>query len=388
MQSKSEFHAAKLREWLWEWSLDFKLRVNIYEDPSKLSYVRRNAPNPSTNQNGPLEALEDAPGADILTKKPKFDLEAIIKQRVWDEAFDDVVRKTQLPPSQRPQSEEDAVETLNFEKSRVGLGDIYAKQYEAEMLGHQTDAAKAEDKAKTELKELFARIMFKLDQLSNAHFTPRPPMVGAAADAAAKVPSLKMEETIPLMVSDASLQAPEEAKAPRRHEKDQEELSPDEKAAVRRTRKVARKKGLERKVEGGEMSLKDRREREEKLQEKNQKAKADKAQDLRGKKIFGGCFLFRRRWNAALVSGVGRQSETRCPMSILGCSMVKCLLFLSLVLLGHCEGNAFLAEPGMPSSDLKVHGQCQVDVAMAARCKALGAVVCDGVFVPLVLAVA
>ena len=54
-----------------------------------------------------------------------------------------------------------------------------------------------------------------------------------------------------------------------------------------------------------DVRLKDRREREEKLQEKNQKAKADKAQDLRGKKIFGGCFLFRRRWNAALVSGVG-----------------------------------------------------------------------------------
>lgn len=224
------------------------------------------------------EALEDAPGADTLAKTPKFDLEGIIKQRVWDEAFDDVVRKTQLPPSQRPQSaEEDAVETLNFEKSRVGLGDIYAKQYEAEMLGHQTDAAKAEDKEKAEIKQLFAKIMFKLDQLSNAHFTPRPPMVGAAADAAAKVPSLKMEETIPLMVSDAALQAPEEAKAPRRHAKDQEELSPDEKAAVRRSRKAARKKGLERKVEGGEMSLKDRRDRDQKLQEKNQKVKAEKA---------------------------------------------------------------------------------------------------------------
>lgn len=169
------------------------------------------------------------------------------------------------------------METLNFEKSRVGLGDIYAKQYEAEMLGHQTDAEKAEDKEKAELKELFARVMFKLDQLSNAHFTPRPPLLGAAAAHAAKVPSLKMEETIPLMVSDAQLQAPEEAKAPRRHAKDHTELSPDEKAAVRRTRKVARKKTLERKVEGGEMSLKDRREREEKLEEKNQKAKAEKA---------------------------------------------------------------------------------------------------------------
>eukprot|EP00439_Symbiodinium_sp_Y106_P043118 s2102_g5.t1 len=98
------------------------------------------------------QAMEDAPGADAAAeRRPKLDLEAIIKQRIWDEAFDDVVRKAQLPPSQRPQGAEedtghDAVETLNFEKSRVGLGDIYAKQYEAEMLGHQTDQQKAEDK--------------------------------------------------------------------------------------------------------------------------------------------------------------------------------------------------------------------------------------------------
>lgn len=75
---------------------------------------------------------------------------------------------------------------MNFEKSRIGLGEIYAKQYEAEMLGHQTEAEKAEDKAgrgnalgfqeeKKEMKDLFAKVMFKLDQLSNAQFTPWPP---------------------------------------------------------------------------------------------------------------------------------------------------------------------------------------------------------------------
>lgn len=224
------------------------------------------------------QAMEDAPGADAAAeRRPKLDLEAIIKQRIWDEAFDDVVRKAQLPPSQRPQgAEEDAVETLNFEKSRVGLGDIYAKQYEAEMLGHQTDQQKAEDKEKAELKQLFAKLMYKLDMLSNAHFTPRPPMAGSSAEGL-KVPSLKMEETIPLMVSDATLQAPEERRAPRRHVKDQAELTPDEKAAVRRTRKAARTKRLQDKVERGEMSLADRRARDAKLQEKNKAAKQEKA---------------------------------------------------------------------------------------------------------------
>merc|ERR1719440_645221 len=96
---------------------------------------------------GDEEGLEDVRGADDMKKGPGLDLEAIIKQRIWDEAFDDVVRKEALPPSQRPQgADEDVVETLNFEKSRVGLGDIYAKQYEAEMLGHKTDAEQKEDK--------------------------------------------------------------------------------------------------------------------------------------------------------------------------------------------------------------------------------------------------
>merc|ERR1719235_2182748 len=79
------------------------------------------------------EGLEDTPGAESLMKSKKFDIEAIIKQRVWDEAFDDVVRKAELPPSQRPRGADgDVEETLNFEKSRVGLGEIYQKQYEAE----------------------------------------------------------------------------------------------------------------------------------------------------------------------------------------------------------------------------------------------------------------
>eukprot|EP00440_Ansanella_granifera_P002752 gb/GFBE01003004.1/.p1 GENE.gb/GFBE01003004.1/~~gb/GFBE01003004.1/.p1 ORF type:complete len:720 (+),score=276.93 gb/GFBE01003004.1/:1-2160(+) len=281
----SKLEEEQMQEKTWEMKGEVSARqrplnslLEVDLDQPMTSFAARRAEDVAGGAEGQDdEALEDAPGAESLVKSSKFDVDAMIRQRVWDEAFDDVVRKTQLPPSQRPQgAEEDTVETLNFEKSRIGLGDVYAKQYEAELLGHKTDAEKETDKEKAEAKKLFAKLMYKLDLLSNAHFTPRPAMLGISHDQL-KVPSLKMEETIPLMVSDATLQAPEERKAPRRHVKDHAELNHEEKVAARRASKAARKKALHRKVEGGEMSLADKREREKRLQEKNKAAKEEKA---------------------------------------------------------------------------------------------------------------
>lgn len=221
---------------------------------------------------------DDAPALDNAALPVSFDIESIIKQRVWDELFDDVVRKAELPPAQRPDNpDKDAVETLNFEKSRVGLGDIYAQQYETEMLGNKTEAEQREDREKTATKELFSKVMFKLDQLTNAHFTPRPPTLGASGEQLKKVGALKMEETIPLLMSDAVLKAPEEVRAPRRHARERNELTHEERDAARRLKKQGRKKKLERKVESGELSLAGMRERSAKLQEKNAEAKREKA---------------------------------------------------------------------------------------------------------------
>jgi len=222
--------------------------------------------------------LDDVPGGDSAPKSVGFDVDAIIRQRVWDETYDDVVRRTDLPPSQRPHgADEDAVETLNFQKSRVGLGAIYEQQYETEMMGHKPDAEQREDKDKTETKELFAKLMYKLDLLTNAHFTPRPPTLGPGGEQLKKVASLKMEETIPLMMSDALLKAPEEVRAPRRHDRERNELTHEERKASRQAKKVGRRRGLEQRVEAGEITLSGMRERSAKLQEKNQDAKLDKA---------------------------------------------------------------------------------------------------------------
>mmetsp|Transcript_56705 Transcript_56705/g.183691 ORF Transcript_56705/g.183691 Transcript_56705/m.183691 type:complete len:730 (+) Transcript_56705:88-2277(+) len=228
--------------------------------------------------------LEDVAGGDAVAKHAHFDVDAVIRQRIWDEAFDDVVRKADLPPSQRPRVEgEDVVETLNFEKSRVGLGDIYAKQYEAQLLGHKTDGEVKDDKEKAETKALFAKLMYKLDQLTNAHFTPKPPTLGFSGADLAKVPSIKMEETIPLMMSQSTLKAPEELKAPRRHEREQAELDHEERGAVRRAKKVKRHKVMERRVVDGAMTLGTLRQREKDLGAKNQAAKEERAAKALGK---------------------------------------------------------------------------------------------------------
>merc|ERR1712087_1080334 len=81
--------------------------------------------------------------------------------------------------------------------------------------------------------------------------------------------------TIPLMVSDAHLKAPEELKAPRRHERNQAELTHDERTAKRRLKKTHRKKALERKVESGQMTLAGLRERSEVLAKANKEAKLE-----------------------------------------------------------------------------------------------------------------
>merc|ERR1711920_741477 len=151
------------------------------------------------------------------------------------------------------------------------------------LLGHKSDGETKEDKDKAETTALFAKVMYKLDLLSNAHFTPRPPTMGMSGEQIAKVPSLKMEETIPLMVSDATLKAPEELRAPRRHAREKNELTHEENVARRRGKKEARKKALERRVESGEMTLQGAREREKKRREKEEKSKQGTVKETKKK---------------------------------------------------------------------------------------------------------
>uniref|UniRef100_A0A9L0T984 U3 small nucleolar ribonucleoprotein protein MPP10 n=1 Tax=Equus caballus TaxID=9796 RepID=A0A9L0T984_HORSE len=105
--------------------------------------------------------------APVITEETTLQLEDIIKQRIRDQAWDDVVRK------EKPK--EDAYEykkrlTLDHEKSKLSLAEIYEQEY------------------------------IKLNQ-------PVPEI-----KVVSNLPAITMEEVAPVSVSDAALLAPEEVK--------------------------------------------------------------------------------------------------------------------------------------------------------------------------------
>lgn len=204
----------------------------------------------------------------------KLDLERVIKQRIADKIFDDVVPRAEERPADKAATE-DPLEGLDTTKSRVGLGEIYAEQYEKEILGNLGNEKETEEKKN--LKVLFAKLMYQLDSLCNNHFTPKP-IAMTKAGHTGEAGAIQMEDAIPLtMVGSSRISAPEDIKRPERIEKSKSEMSPDEKKALRRSNKARRSQNMRQRLEAGEISLKGLGERNAKLQEKNTKEKKRKA---------------------------------------------------------------------------------------------------------------
>ncbi|KAK9728594.1 U3 snoRNP protein [Basidiobolus ranarum] len=162
----------------------------------------------------------------VITQEVTETLEDMIKRRILDGLFDDVERKKDpnLPaflPSKKV--------ALNDEKSKKSLSELYEDEYIKQTTGHvvneKDDALK---KAHDDIDELFKDLCFKLDSLSNFHFTPK--MVSfrvkdlcknfdvhfillqpkAEITVISDAPAIAMEEVTPVNVSDANLLAPEE----------------------------------------------------------------------------------------------------------------------------------------------------------------------------------
>ena len=135
-----------------------------------------------------------------IPEKPKFDIELIIKQRVADRTFDDVTRR-KLETVVHEHKPENRHEGVDFEKSQLGLAEVYAKQYEKDIFNQSEETGKVSAE-KEGAKRVFAKLMHKLDCLTNFNFAPRPPVIKkTGADGINDLPAMKLEEAIPLIVS-------------------------------------------------------------------------------------------------------------------------------------------------------------------------------------------
>lgn len=214
----------------------------------------------STSTSRPVNSLLDSTPefevatkmAPIVTEKHTADLEDVIKQRILNEDWDDVIPR-ELPDVGWNLKRGELPE-VSQEKSKLGLGELYEREYLKKAVGYDVDAAEKEteeEKAKNEMRSLFAGLCSKLDALSNYHFAPRPVAPEADVKVATK-PAIAMEEVLPLHVSDARTSAPEEIYAAKRGRdgvfRGETELEQGDRKRLRSAKKAARRKARKEKL--------------------------------------------------------------------------------------------------------------------------------------------
>ncbi|XP_068266167.1 U3 small nucleolar ribonucleoprotein protein MPP10 isoform X1 [Nyctibius grandis] len=205
--------------------------------------------------------------APVITEETTFQLEDIIKQRILDEAWDDVV------PKEKPK--EEAFEykkriTLDHEKSKLSLAEIYEQEY---MKLHQQKTEEEENPEHKEIQEMMDSLFLKLDALCNFHFTPKPPV--PEVKIVSNLPAISMEEVAPVAVSDAALLAPEEIKDKNKagDVKTDAEKTPTDKKRERRKKKLRKRMKLREKEKRQKLLEKMKPEQGTKLSKKAAAAK-------------------------------------------------------------------------------------------------------------------
>ncbi|KAG1671302.1 hypothetical protein FOA52_010874 [Chlamydomonas sp. UWO 241] len=180
-------------------------------------------------------------GAPAVTEEATADVEAMIKKRIADGRWDDVIRV--VPP---PLEKVSRAIDLDDGKSKKGLGELYEDVFtKAAVGGSATDK---DDKIRSEAKALFQALVSKLDALSHFHYAPKPVVEELAIRS--DVAAVLMEEAAPVVVSVASMRTAGEAFKPEHkgaEPRAEAELSREDRTRRRASGKRARRSETERK---------------------------------------------------------------------------------------------------------------------------------------------
>ncbi|KAL1737161.1 Mpp10 protein-domain-containing protein [Schizophyllum commune] len=193
----------------------------------------------------------------VETEEVIKSLEERIKARILANDFDDVVRI-------RPVDDKPFLPSRFFElkdkKSEQGLAEIYEDEYVAAQSGVGTDDRDGKlKKEHDELDKMWEGICYKLDALSNAHFTPKQVRIAiclfmlvtysfinqpkASISTISNMPTASLESALPTAVSTTSMLAPQEIHAPKPSDlRARTELTPAEKRALHHKERKAKRK--------------------------------------------------------------------------------------------------------------------------------------------------
>ena len=171
-------------------------------------------------------------------------LEELIKKRILEGTFDDVLRRTELDVGKRKPKIQ-----LEFAKSDKGLGEVFEDAY-LQAIGEKGNKDDLTPEQK-EAQKLFRKLCRSLDALTNDHYRPSAPKVKDIELTSKNVAAIKLEEVAPVGVSGSQLLAPEEIGGRRTYvnQKSDKEMDHEDRKKHRKMRKDSSKKKRQRKEE-------------------------------------------------------------------------------------------------------------------------------------------
>lgn len=147
----------------------------------------------------------------LISQEYTSSLEDLIKKRIKDNKFDDVVPyvSTSNSSSNNGMFPTDSKNELSQDRNRTGLGEIYADDFMAQTLKVEKKISPDDLAAREELTNLFHKVSRQLDSLTHFHYTPKPIIVEASVTASL-LPSIQFEDVGLSSESNAQSAAPAE----------------------------------------------------------------------------------------------------------------------------------------------------------------------------------